>query len=914
MLIELEDKIIELIENLDKDKFIFNFLSLYDFPKATITKLEKGVNNVSKNKNEIHLKAKLFFRKVENDILKNYTEIENDLAEIKTKPRYIIVTDFKKLLAKDTKTQESLDIDFRELPIYYSFFLAWNGIEKIDYEKENPLDIKAAERFSKIYDELIKNNIDIDNKSLNLFLIRVIFCLFAEDTEMFEKASFTNDLKTLTSTDGSDFNDIIALIFEKLSKLDMNIKYEYLKKYPYVNGNLFSEEHKKIHFNSKLRKLIIEAGELLNWGKVNPDILGSMLQAVANSETRSNLGMHYTSIPNIMKVIKPLFLDELYTEFFDIKDSDLKDNTKLEKLEKLLDRIGKMKFFDPACGSGNFLIIAYKELRKLEIEIYELIVFIKQKTFIYEPSIKLSQFYGIEIDDFAHDVAMLSLWIADHQMNIELKERLQNAFRNTLPLQKVGAIRCANSLEISWDDVCPHTKDDEVFIFGNPPYLGAKLQDKEQKKDLENVLKNINGYKKLDYIASWFYLGARYIKGTKSELAFVSTNSICQGEQVAYLWKPLLNMIDISFAYTSFKWKNNAKHNAGVTVIIVGIKDKNKEKIKNIYIEDKEEEFSKKEVKNINPYLADGENIIIENSNININKDFPKMSFGNMPRDGGYLILSQQEYQEQEDLKEIIKKYVGSQEFINGDRRYVLWLDDESLEKFEDNSFLKDRLNKVRDNRLQSPAVSTQEYAKYPHLFVQRGEYDEAYRVFRTKNKNNKEKKEMLTIIVPRVVSENRLYVPMGFVYEDTIIADSAMAIYDAPIWLLAILQSKMHLVWLQNIGGRLKTDYRYSTSLVYNTFPVPKLSAKIKEKLEDAIIDILDFRDKNGGTLAELYGSPLAEKNPKPMNEDLLNLHKYLDKVVDSIYSEREFKDDEERLALLLKMYKEKMEVQNGR
>ena len=914
MLIELEDKIIELIENLEKDKFIFNFLSLYDFPKATITKLEKGVNNVSKNKNEIHLKAKLFFRKVEDDILKNYTEIENDLAKIKTKPRYIIVTDFKKLLAKDTKTQESLDIDFIELPKYYSFFLAWNNIEKIDYEKENPLDIKAAERFSKIYDELIKNNIDIDNKSLNLFLIRIIFCLFAEDTEMFEKASFTNDLKTLTSTDGSDFNDIIALIFEKLSKLDMNVKYEYLKKYPYVNGNLFSEEHKKIHFNSKLRKLIIEAGELLNWGKVNPDILGSMLQAVANSETRSNLGMHYTSIPNIMKVIKPLFLDELYTEFFDIKDSDLKDNTKLEKLEKLLERIGRMKFFDPACGSGNFLIVTYKELRRLEIEIYELIVFIKQKTFIYEPSIKLSQFYGIEIDDFAHDVAMLSLWIADHQMNIELKERLQNAFRNTLPLQKVGAIRCANSLKIDWEEVCPHTKDEEVFIFGNPPYLGAKLQDKEQKKDLENVLKDINGYKKLDYITSWFYLGAKYIKGTKSELAFVSTNSICQGEQVAYLWKPLLNMIDISFAYTSFKWKNNAKHNAAVVVIIVGLKDKKKEKIKNIYIEDKEEEFSKKEVKNINPYLADGENIIIENKNENFNKDFPKMSFGNMARDGGYLILSQQEYQEQEDLKEIIKKYVGSQEFINGDRRYVLWLDDESLEKFQNNSFLRDRLNKVRDNRLQSPALSTQEYAKYPYLFVQRGEYDEAYRVFRTKNKNSKEKKEMLTIIVPRVSSENRLYVPMGLVYEDTIISDRAMAIYDAPIWLLAILQSKMHLIWLDAVGGKLKTDYNYSIGLVYNTFPVPKLSAKIKEKLEEAIIDILDFRDENGGTLAELYGSPLAEKNPKPMNEDLLNLHKYLDKVVDSIYSEREFKDDEERLALLLKMYKEKMEVQNGR
>lgn len=900
MLIELEDKIIELIENLEKDKFIFNFLSLYDFPKATITKLEKGVNNVSKNKNEIHLKAKLFFRKVEDDILKNYTEIENDLVEIKTKPRYIIVTDFKKLLAKDTKTQESLDIDFIELPKYYSFFLAWNNIEKIDYEKENPLDIKAAERFSKIYDELIKNNIDIDNKSLNLFLIRIIFCLFAEDTEMFEKASFTNDLKTLTSTDGSDFNDIIALIFEKLSKLDMNVKYEYLKKYPYVNGNLFSEEHKKIHFNSKLRKLIIEAGELLNWGKVNPDILGSMLQAVANSETRSNLGMHYTSIPNIMKVIKPLFLDELYTEFFDIKDSDLKDNTKLEKLEKLLERIGRMKFFDPACGSGNFLIVTYKELRRLEIEIYELIVFIKQKTFIYEPSIKLSQFYGIEIDDFAHDVAMLSLWIADHQMNIELKERLQNAFRNTLPLQKVGAIRCANSLKIDWNEVCPHTKDEEVFIFGNPPYLGANLIDKENKQNIENIFKNVKNHKKLDYIASWFYLGAKYIKGTKSELAFVSTNSICQGEQVAYLWKPLLNMVDISFACTSFKWKNNAKHNAVVTVIIVGIKDKNKEKVKNIYIEEKDEEFSKKEVKNINPYLADGENIIIENSNTNINKDFPKMSFGNMPRDDQNLIIEKYDYDEiivnNAEIKEYVKKYIGAQEFISSTYRYCLWLNKEEYEKIKNNPFIKDRVEKVKKFRLKSTKEGTKKLAETPYRFAE----------VRHKEGN--------TIIVPSVSSENRLYVPMGFVYEDTIISNLALAIYNAPIWLLAILQSKMHLVWLDAVGGKLGTGYRYSATLVYNTFPVPKLSEKMKEKLEEAIIDIIDFRDENGGTLAELYGSPLAEKNPKPMNEDLLNLHKYLDKVVDSIYSEREFKDDEERLALLLKMYKEKMEVQNGR
>lgn len=892
MLIELEDKIIELIENLEKDKFIFNFLSLYDFPKATITKLEKGVNNVSKNKNEIHLKAKLFFRKVEDDILKNYTEIENDLVEIKTKPRYIIVTDFKKLLAKDTKTQESLDIDFIELPKYYSFFLAWNNIEKIDYEKENPLDIKAAERFSKIYDELIKNNIDIDNKSLNLFLIRIIFCLFAEDTEMFEKASFTNDLKTLTSTDGSDFNDIIALIFEKLSKLDMNVKYEYLKKYPYVNGNLFSEEHKKIHFNSKLRKLIIEAGELLNWGKVNPDILGSMLQAVANSETRSNLGMHYTSIPNIMKVIKPLFLDELYTEFFDIKDSDLKDNTKLEKLEKLLERIGRMKFFDPACGSGNFLIVTYKELRRLEIEIYELIVFIKQKTFIYEPSIKLSQFYGIEIDDFAHDVAMLSLWIADHQMNIELKERLQNAFRNTLPLQKVGAIRCANSLKIDWNEVCPHTKDEEVFIFGNPPYLGTEKQSLEQKKDLEINCNDLGiNSKMVDYISGWFIKGVKYINNTKGELAFVSTNSICQGEHVAYLWKSLLEIIELSFAYTSFKWKNNAKHNAGVTVIIVGLKDKNKEKVKNIYIEDKEEEFSKKEVKNINPYLADGENIIIEKLNKPLSFK-EKLIVGCRPNDNGNLIFNKIEYEEiisnNSLLKECFRPFIGGKEFLTGKKRYCLWLNKELYEKYKDVNIIKNRIEK---NRLYRKNKRKIKLSEIPWAF---------------ENDRNQDK---VGFFIPQLSSSNRYYVPMGLIYEDEVISDPNFISYELNLWETAILQSRMHLVWLQNIGGKLKTDYRYSASLVYNTFPIPKLSEKMKEKLEEAITDIIDFRDENGGTLAELYGSPLAEKNPKPMNEDLLNLHKYLDKVVDSIYSEREFKDDEERLALLLKMYKEKME-----
>ena len=551
-----------------------------------------------------------------------------------------------------------------------------------------------------------------------------------------------------------------------------------------------------------------------------------------------------------------------------------------------------MKFFDPACGSGNFLIVTYKELRRLEIEIYELIVFIKQKTFIYEPSIKLSQFYGIEIDDFAHDVAMLSLWIADHQMNIELKERLQNAFRNTLPLQKVGAIRCANSLKIDWNEVCPHTKDEEVFIFGNPPYLGTEKQSLEQKKDLEINCNDLGiNSKMVDYISGWFIKGTRYVNNTKSELAFVSTNSICQGEQVAYLWKPLLNMIDISFAYTSFKWKNNAKHNAGVTVIIVGIKDKNKEKVKNIYIEDKEEEFSKKEVKNINPYLADGENIIIEKLNKPLSFK-EKLIVGCRPNDNGNLIFNKIEYEEiisnNSILKECFRPFIGGKEFLEGTKRYCLWLNEELYEKYKDVDIIKNRIEKNRLYRKNKGKINLSEI---PWAF---------------ENDRNQDK---VGFFIPQLSSNNRYYVPMGLVYEDEVISDPNFILYELNLWETAILQSRMHLVWLQNIGGKLETRYRYSASLVYNTFPVPKLSEKIKEKLEEAITDIIDFRDENGGTLAELYGSPLAEKNPKPMNEDLLNLHKYLDKVVDSIYSEREFKDDEERLALLLKMYKEKTE-----
>ena len=403
---------------------------------------------------------------------------------------------------------------------------------------------------------------------------------------------------------------------------------------------------------------------MLNWSQINPDILGSMIQTASSKSLRQNLGMHYTSVENIMKVIRPLFLDKLKDELRKILSSSYKSETKISKLKQLLSRIGRMKFFDPACGSGNFLIIAYKEMRRLEIEIYEEIIRLDQQIMLFDPIVQLSQFYGIEIDDFAHEVAMLSLWISDHQMNTELNGKIPNFIRKTLPLQKIGGITCANALKVDWNEICSKNKDDEVFVFGNPPYLGAKLQNEEQKNDLKISFKGLDGYKKLDYISAWFYLGAKYIEDSNSLLAFVSTNSITQGEQVGYLWNEILNFAEISFAYTSFKWQNNAAHNAGVTVIIVGLKSLQAKFDKTIFTGN-----DKISARNINPYLANAENIIVNPLNYPLNSSFGKMSFGNMPRDDGGLILDLEEYRKivnnYPQAERIFKRYIGSSEFIN---------------------------------------------------------------------------------------------------------------------------------------------------------------------------------------------------------------------------------------------------------
>lgn len=908
-IVSIEDKTKELLENLDESGFFYDFLGLYDFPKATLTRLRKNNGNEVKNKTLFEVIGQ------GQSVVAKVAEMEKVLSSKKSKPRILIATDFEELAAKDIQTADTLNISLKDLPAYVDFFLPWNGVEKVDYAKENPADIKAAARFTRLYDELRQINQFSDQtteeKEFNLFLIRLLFLLFAEDTEIMPKGIFTNAIKTRSAEDGSDLDNLINKIFASLDVANRSSQEKWLQEFPYVNGKLFTKAHTALVFDRKTRKLIIEAGELLNWNEINPDILGAMIQTVASKEQRSVSGMHYTSVENIMKVIKPLFLDDLTASYQNLvdkinenEDKDITDKTRREKrntfireLESLLDRISNIKFLDPACGSGNFLIITYKEIRRLEVKILKSLRELRQDgtiDFFETSKISLNQFYGIELDDFAHEVARLSLWIAEYQMNLEAENEinLKSAF---LPLRDAGNITQGNALRLDWNEILPHQSEDEIYLIGNPPYIGSKLQNKEQKEDLKYTIGEKLKYKKMDYIAGWFFKGVDFINSANSKLAFVTTNSIFQGEQVGFVWKPLLEKSIIEFAYTSFKWGNSAANNAGVTVSIVGLATSaNVNELRKLF----DEELGQQLVDNINPYLTYGPNVIVETTNKAIS-DIPQMLFGNQPRDGGNLILDNvEEYNEivsdYPELIPFIKKYMGSSEFINGKMRYCLWMNEKEYQKVSYIQFLSDKVDAVKKLRLTSTSKSTVYTADFPYSFAVRGGYDEAYAAFKASGED-----EFLQILVPRVSSENREYVPMGFVGEDTIISDSAMAVYNAPIWLLGLLESRMHMVWLRAVGGRLETRYRYSAGLVYNTFPVPELSTRRKNMIEEQVFEILDLREELGGTLAELY-------HKETMPESLREAHKKLDEIVERAYKDTPFNSDEERLSHLLKRYKE--------
>lgn len=887
---QIEKRVISLMKEVDKTNFIYDLLAAYNTPKSNIKRLKDGNLNLSKIEGEVYWKKTLFYKSFENQLLS-----EDDLDEVmanviknsKHEQRFIIITNFERFLAFDTKTLDRLDIDISDLGKNYTFFLPWAGMEKAQHLGENPADVKAAERMAKLFDELKKDNPENTSEGihhLNVFLSRLLFCLFAEDTKIFKDNLFSNSIDSYTAKDGNDTDTYLSRIFEVLNLPEGQEREalpEHLIKFPYVNGGLFADKIKVPKFSKKSRQILIDAGAILDWKDINPDIFGSMFQAVIGEEQRGTLGQHYTSVPNIMKVVQPLFLDELYEAF-----EEAKDNAK--KLQDLLKRLGKIKIFDPACGSGNFLIIAYKELRKLEILILKTKAELEGNAGLgninfggeFSSQISLSQFYGIEIDDFAHEIAILALWLAEHQMNVVFFNTFGQT-NPTLPLRAAGHIAHGNACRLDWELVCPKKENDEIYILGNPPYLGARIQDKSQKEDLSLVFRGNEVYKDSDYIVCWFLKSAEYIQGINSKYAFVSTNSVNQGEQVAYYWPTIFNLgLEIEFAYPSFKWENSAKGNAGVIVVIIGVRNISK-KVKAIYNGD-----IKLNCKNISPYLTNSNNVFVYSRKTPL-CNFPKMVLGSMARDGGHLILSTEEKNKiinQEKISvEIIKRLYGSAEFINDRERWCLWIKDNNIEEVLNYPEIKRRINLVKEFRLASKAKTTNGYSSIPHKFAQRSHI------------------ESNSIIMPRVSSERRNYIPCGFLDSNSIISDSALGIYSAEIWLLSILTSCMHMTWVRTVSGRLKSDYRYSSALSYNTFPFPNVSDDVKQQLEQSVKNILTERAKHSDlTLAQMYD---PDKMPNGLREE----HHQNDLLIDSCYREEPFESDEERLEHLFKLY-EKM------
>ena len=776
-------------------------------------------------------------------------------------------------------------------------------VERVHYVEESAADIKAAEKLAKLHDELRAYNefrSDSDLHDLNIFITRLLFCFFAEDTGIFDDNLFTSSIQRFTKPDGSDLSQYLD---ETFNVMDLSLRRSdipsIVKQFPYVNGGLFSKHIQIPRMGQRARRIIIECGEL-DWKDINPDIFGSMIQAVVNPEERASQGMHYTSVPNIMKVINPLFLDELRGEYNKLNEQyeqklQMKNIGALtakqfydecraikKRGDALLKRMSQMKFFDPACGSGNFLIITYKSLRFLEMDVLAL----QRKCtpegeilFVDNSVISLSQFYGIELLDFPHEVAMLSLWLAEHQMNTKLNESF-GVNTSALPLKNITQIVCGNACRLDWNTVCPHTTEEEVFVFGNPPYLGYVLQNSNQKEDVKYILDGITDYKKLDYIACWFYKTAVYISNSKSRAGLVSTNSITQGEQVALLWPSILKSeVGISYAYPSFKWSNNAKYNAGVTCVVVGLQyQPNGSKLYN--------ENSYKKCDYINPYLIAADLKYVEKQTNSIS-GFPVMQKGSQPSDDGNLIIERPEcdalLSEYPEAGILIKKYIGASEYIKGDYRYCLWITESLLERAMSVPPIKNRIERVRQFRLKSTKVATVEWAEKPYSFTECRYLDAT------------------CIIVPSTSSENRIYIPIGFLDKGEVVSNSAFTIYDAPTWLFGILTSKLHMVWVRTVGGRLKTDYRYSAQLCYNTFPFPKISSEKKAEIEAAAEDVLITREYYPEkTLAELY-------DPDKMPQDLREAHARLDDIVESCYPGYPFASDDARLECLFKLY-EKM------
>lgn len=908
--VEIEEAISELaIADFDPVEFPFQFLAAFGNNEVTLKRLRKvgsGGTNFSDlpgavlQRNHIHLAVCEPGR-----VRETLDALKASPKNAPNKVKLVLATDGDALEAEYLATGEPLSCSLSELAERFGFFLPFAGITTIQEIKENPIDVRATGRLNKLYVELLANNKEWDTEErrsdMNHFMARLIFCFFAEDTGIFDgDGQFTRTVDKMTAPDGSNTHEVLETLFDTMNlpasdrpaaKLPT-----WVQNFPYVNGGLFSGSTEVPNFTRAARSYLLRAGEL-NWRQINPDIFGSMIQAVADKDERGSLGMHYTSVPNILKVLNPLFLDSLRAQLESSGDNKA-------KLLNLRRRMAHIRVFDPACGSGNFLVIAYKEMRKIEAEINR-----RRGEEDRKSDIPINNFRGIELNDFPAEIARLALIIAEFQCDV-LYRGQQQALATVLPLDSRNWITWGNALRIDWLSVCPPTGTDvrllgddlftapieqqeidfeneggETYICGNPPYLGSKWQSVEQKADLESIFEGrAQGWKSLDYVAGWFLKAADFCRATPAVAAFVTTNSICQGQQVPILWPEIFAVgAEIQFAHTSFKWSNLAALNAGVTVAIVGITSSAKQP-RRLFSVTEEGATILREASNINAYLAAAPNIEVEARTAPIS-ELATMQFGNHPYYGAALIFSVAEARDLVSENPILARYIrplyGSHEIINASPRACLWLKEGELEDVASLPAVASRLLEVQRARLAATKdKSAQKLASTPYRF--RDQFEAEEHVF----------------VVPRHSSENRQHLPVGLLPAGCIAHDAALVMYDAPLWNFALLVSRLHLVWVGAVCGKLETRFRYSNTLGWNTFPVPVLTEQNKLDLVQSAKAILLAREFYFPlTIADLY-----ESDEVP--EELRLAHERNDELVERIYVGRRFRNDTERLEKLFDLY----------
>ena len=900
--VEIEQAITDLAEQpFDLEEFPYAFLAAFGNKDTTIKRLRAGASNKSDLGGVLQTSNIHILTCSNGQVARTLAALKASPATAKAKAKFVLATDGADFEAEDLISGETVVSTFKDFPDHFGFFLPLAGISTVRQISENAFDIRATSRLNRLYVELLRDNPDWGKSErrhdMNHFMARLIFCFFAEDTDIFVgKGKFTETVAQMSAKDSTNTHEIVRNIF-----IAMNMKREdrvaadiprWADNFPYVNGGLFSGDMDVPKFSKIARSYLLHVGGL-DWTKINPDIFGSMIQAVADDEERGELGMHYTSVPNILKVLNPLFIDDLRARLEEAGDNP-------RTLLNLRRRMAKIRVFDPACGSGNFLVIAYKEMRAIEVEINK-----RRGEPDRASDIPLTNFRGIELRDFPAEIARLALIIAGYQCDV-LYRGQKLALAEFLPLRNENWITCGNALWLDWLSVCPPTgigvklvADDlfqtplnqiaidfeneggETYLCGNPPYRGSKWQTNEQKADLANAwVKHPKLAKTTDFVTGWF---ARFFdfadKVPDAVAAFVTTNSVCQGQQASEVWPAAFERgCEIRFAHTSFKWANLAAHNAGVTVVVIGLGKKSNQP-KRLYQDD-----MLKECASIGPYLVPDSLAYVQKANKPIG-DQSVMLFGNMPRDGGSLLMepdvARKIMADDAVARPFIRRFIGSEELINGKLRYCFWIEDDKANAASASEQIARRLKMVAESRSNSPAESTRDFARKPHRFVQ---------IAGTAKENS--------IVVPKVSSESREFLPVGLVTADTIVSDLAFALYDAPVWNLALIASRLHLVWIANVCGKLETRYRYSNTLGWNTFPVPLLTEKNKADLTRCAEDILLTRERHfPATIAELY----VQDN---MPADLRAAHEHNDEVLERIYIGRRFKNDTERLEKLFDLY----------